>query len=373
MHLILTMVQREKLEVQDMDELILSRFFTGTASIEEAERVFNWITTNKNNRMRYLMLKKMWLEGGVLSKSKDIIDDAWLRLKCRFDIAACNTQSKKSHFINWNARSLIMAASFAAILILSTILGIQLLITSHFNNNKQEISEVFVPLGSRSKIQLPDGSKVWLNSGSTLYYNTRFFDKQREVTLIGEAYFDVVKKHTGFSVNANDITVNVLSTEFNVKSYAEENTIETTLIKGTVEICSKNKDYIKDPVSLVPKQKLIYYKTGDASQEHKGASNIPEGIKGNYFIVKDVNLDPVTSWKDGKLIFEGERLESLVPKLERFFNVKIIVKNYEIMDYKFTGTINEVSFEEVMRALAAVAPIKFKINKDQVILQMLSP
>ena len=138
----------------------------------------------------------------------------------------------------------------------------------YFNNNKNNFldkgdhyNEVVAKRGTKTKIILPDGSQVWLNSDSKLSYGERFNDTIREVSLEGEAYFDVIKdKNRPFIVMTNALNIRVLGTAFNIKSYAQDATIETTLIRGMIEV-RKNNEPATKKIVLTPNEKLIYNKT----------------------------------------------------------------------------------------------------------------
>jgi ferric-dicitrate binding protein FerR (iron transport regulator) len=270
-------------------------------------------------------------------------------------------------------RKLAVAASISILVATSVFLGFQNYRTSQFTAREHQVT---APLGSRSNIVLPDGSNVWLNSGSKLTYGHNF-GKNREVHLSGEAFFDIEHlNNSSFIVNTSDLRIRVLGTKFNVKSYPDENIIETTLVKGKVEVKSIHEDKSSTPVILSPNQKLVYTKNEGSidldKTEDKTESTGKEQVERtrNIQIVKNIDPQDNSSWKDGKLIIKSEALESLARKLERYYNVNISFQNDSIKKFKYSGTLEEITIEEVLRALESTSPIRYEINKKQVILSL---
>jgi len=237
-------------------------------------------------------------------------------------------------------------------------------------------NEVSVPLGARSKILLSDGTIVWLNADSRLSYPDNFMRETREVELEGEAYFNVTKmRNKIFVVKTSDVNVKVYGTEFNIKSYPEENAIQTTLVKGSLAVELIHSKESDKPFYLKPNQSLTFYKT--APEE-----SLPEDIKVSVLstqqkqtsvspkIVKMPLVDPVpiTSWKDNKWVFVGEELDHLVIKLERRYNVKITFQNESLKKYKFSGTLKDETFEQVLKIIKISAPILYTVVENNVTL-----
>jgi transmembrane sensor len=237
--------------------------------------------------------------------------------------------------------------------------------------------EVMVSLGSKSRIRLPDGSVVNLNSGSKLTYPAFFSDKNRHVNLEGEAYFDVTADSSRpFFVHTSDITIKVIGTSFNVKSYPESNTIETTLVSGSLEISDKtvgdhgmrnlNKNLI-----LKPHQKAVYIKdldklTLDDREELKLETNRTKSPR--LSIQDQIDIQPLTAWKDNKLVFNNEKFEDLAVKLERWYNVKITIKSHSLKKERFTGTFENETTEQVLNALKIAEPFEYSIDKNEIII-----
>lgn len=230
---------------------------------------------------------------------------------------------------------------------------------------------VTVPYGSKSEIQLPDGSKVKLNSGSKLSYPSVFNPANRIVKLEGEGYFDVAKDpDKPFYVNTSNISIKVLGTVFNVKSYPEENIIETTLVSGAVEIYGSSagpgNNQSVPLAALKPNEKATYIK--DASKLQIDYSAIPvnqtsQSVQAAIRMEK-TNPELITSWKDDILKFNNERFANIAVKLERWYNVKINVQYEKLNDERFTGQFDKETIEQALDYMTLTEPFGFRINKN---------
>lgn len=248
--------------------------------------------------------------------------------------------------------------------------------TATYAENAQKQNEVVAKKGARSKIVLPDGTQVWLNSDSKLQYEESFNDSIRNVVLEGEAYFDVIKNSKRpFVVHTSGIDIRVLGTAFNVKSYPRESTIETTLIHGLIEVVNKKK--IKSPrIILRPHEKLVFNKEEDVFERTENA--IPEAQPGTTG-AKDIAITALpknipdtslaeTSWVYNKLIFDGDTFRELAVKMERWFNVKISFKSERVANYRLRGVFENESIEEAMEALQVIASFNYKIKDNEIVI-----
>jgi transmembrane sensor len=231
--------------------------------------------------------------------------------------------------------------------------------------------EVVAEKGARTKMILPDGTQVWLNSDSKLEYDQSFNDTVREVTLEGEAYFDVVKNpKRPFIVHTSSIDIRVLGTAFNVKSYAREKTIETTLIHGSVEVTRKNEPQLPK-IILRPKEKLVFNKQED-DFDNEGDTNVKPVINKNIPAIAVVPLAKgvadtslkETSWVYNRLDFDGDTFSELAVKMERWYNVKIIFKNERLANMRLGGAFEDEGLEEALKALQLITKFTYKINNN---------
>ena len=202
--------------------------------------------------------------------------------------------------------------------------------------------------GAKKEIYLPDGSRVVLNADSKLTYAKEFNDLIREVVLVGEAFFEIKKNlNKPFIVYTDNIDLKVLGTSFNVKSYAKDKKIETTLVSGRVEL-ARGKAI---PIVLAPSQKAIFYK------------------KENKLEIEEVPVSDMVAWKEGKLIFNKTPLQEVVRDLERKYNITIKINSQKLLSYKYTGVFDNLTIEEVLTVLIVSSPIKYSFLNDEIILE----
>lgn len=208
-----------------------------------------------------------------------------------------------------------------------------------WNSLRVEQIELSSAYGLISKITLPDGSEVWLNSGSKLHYPKKFINDQRKVFLSGEAYFKVSSdKQHRFDVElSNGLTVSAYGTEFNISSYSDDDLIRTTLAKGSVEIRND-----KQPIPRV-------LQPGEQASFNKLTENMQ---------VTDVNLYMNTAWKDGKMVFRRTDMREIAQRLSRHFNVNIQLQSKTIHNYKYSATFTSEPLEDILVLLEKTAPIK---------------
>lgn len=223
----------------------------------------------------------------------------------------------------------------------------------------REVSEVSTRLGSKSRIQLPDGSTVWINSGSTLTYDKSFGKEVREVTLSGEAFFDVAHdaEHP-FIIHASAIDIRVLGTAFNVKAYPEDEKTETSLIRGRIEVSFRNRP--NDKIILAPSEKLVVDNqpvTRDSAWE---AEPIP------LMAINKLKVNPrdstiaETQWVENRLVFDDESLKELAVKMERWYGVEIEIEGSWLKEKRFTGNFQNENIEQAMEALTISYPFSFE-------------
>lgn len=208
---------------------------------------------------------------------------------------------------------------------------------SYSENVKQTISN---PSGVRSQVELPDGSIVWLNSGTEISYNNPFSKNKREVELSGEAYFDVKSNpEIPFSVIAGQVSVQVLGTRFNVKCYQDEQNIEVSLEEGRINLATQHGKE-QQLTELVPGMRAVY--------------NVQS--KKTLFSQEE-NIDKYSAWQKGKLVFDDTPFPQVVTTLKRWYSVNIDIMNDEIRQYKLTTTFEDQTINQVIKLLELSSPI----------------
>ncbi|HZL09148.1 MAG TPA: FecR domain-containing protein [Prolixibacteraceae bacterium] len=195
---------------------------------------------------------------------------------------------------------------------------------------------VVAPIGARITVDLPDGSKAWLNSGSEISYPVVFNTSERRVNLSGEAYFKIQKSETPFFVSNLGPEIKVYGTEFNVNSYADEDLVTVALTEGKVSL-----DLNGEEEFLVPGQVSVF---------DKQRKNIT---------IENTDVNTYSSWREGKYIFRETPLSAILRILQRQHNVNIQLMNPELGNYRYNATINNESLEQILQLLSLSAPIKY--------------
>ncbi len=199
--------------------------------------------------------------------------------------------------------------------------------------------------GIVTKAVLPDGSEVWINAQSELIYPVRFTGKERTVELSGEAYFKVEANPTNsFNVKIpGDIVVSAFGTEFNINAYSDEPDYQVTLAQGNVEVETARS--LKNEL-LAGQKAILTPQTGEMN-----------------IVQADTYVE--TAWKDGKMVFRREKLETIAQKLSRKFGVIIRLEGDTLKDYEYTATFTDETLEDILELLRRSAPITYSIVKQE--------
>ena len=235
------------------------------------------------------------------------------------------------------------------------------------------LSEVSTRNGSKTSLLLPDGTKVWLNAGSKLTYDSAFGKMGREVSLSGEGYFDVVRnKQKPFIIHAAKISIKVLGTEFDVRSYPSDKTTEASLIRGSIEVTFNDQPSKK--VILKPNEKIVVdnfrfenhlAQTTDNQQVKRSVPEIPKGIAVKSLTYEDKTGEIIeTSWVENKLVFQNESFEEIARKLERWYGVSIRFENARLKDNHLTGSFTNETVRQALDDLKFTATFNYSIDND---------
>jgi transmembrane sensor len=202
---------------------------------------------------------------------------------------------------------------------------------------------VVAPLGAQLQIELPDGSKAWLNSGSEINYPAYFSREKREVKMIGEVYFQVAKSSKMFVVENPGPTIKVHGTEFNVHAYPDEKETTVALAKGEIALERNGREIMMTPGEVVTFDKINKQLTKQKS---------------------DIYL--YTSWREGKYIFRDAPLEVILKTLERNYNVSIRLEDPSMSQFKYDATINGEPLNQILDLLTFSGPLKYKYKRQQI-------
>lgn len=309
----------------------ITAYLNGELSGKDADEIINWYNQSDESKKELEHLEIIWnlaerldlMEKIDKQKAKSIINSRIEPSQSRWKFYFKNLQKA------------------AAILILPVMLLSAWLLffrTEKQGSTKQEFVAAY---GIRSTLELPDGSKVWLNSGSKLKYGEDFNQNHRTVYLTGEAFFKVISnKAKPFDVVTEYFTVRAVGTEFNVFAYGS-NEFETSLEKGSVQIFRSGKAGKETLLEMKPGQRAIY-------------------DQGKVSISED-DVTRFSAWRDGKLIFKNTLMQEAIPKLERWFNVDIELKDSELLKYRFTAIFRNETIQQAMEMLSFSSPIQCKI------------
>lgn len=320
---------------------IILKYLEKNASSEEIQQLRMWVSQSKQNADYFQEIRNIWdiTSEGIDPDAIDVkkaLDKVKGRMTLspvmKIDTETENASRKKTRFIHYFQR-------IAAILILPALIALGVYISKSYQQQPLiAFNEVVAPYGMVSNLTLPDGSKVWLNGGSSLKYPTVFAEKVREVQMSGEVYFEVhADKEHPFTVNTGTLKVTATGTAFNVSSFAKSKEETVTLIKGKVSVA--NDKIVKQ---LFPGQQLNY---------ERGSAEM-----------KIMDIDPYRfiSWKDGILAFRDDPLEVIFRRLEQAYHVRFILKDSSINKYTYRATFRDETLNDILNYMEMSIPITFR-------------
>jgi len=298
------------------------QYLKGELTEEEQKELFEWINRAEENRKYFEKLENTWYVAGILHREAGDPEKAWERFRSRH----FKTKKRSLH------RNIL---KYAALIVI--FLGLGWGGRFLFNTLQKEESatrmELSVPKGETANFQFADQSRVQLNAGSSIRFPENFTGGKREVFLEGEAYFQVAedKKHP-FIVRTNDMDVRVRGTAFNVRSYPEEEFVETTVEEGKVEVSKPGREQISGKKSTLKKgEQLLYNSKTDT-----------------FSLTRNVDTRLYTSWREGQYRFKKARLDRLAKSIERLYDVNIDVAA-EIKHLAYNGIFyKDESVDEVL-------------------------
>jgi len=296
-----------------MDKNLLSKIITGEANSEEKEEFYGHLKENKEEEELYYEVKSLWIKTSIPKNEAKVdaeFENLWKKI--------ANPKKKTAYTIG--KRILQYAAMVVFILSIGGMAG-YFLSKNAFVVPDSGVQKFTAMKGSVSIIELADGTKVWLNSGTKLTYHEDLKNKQRLAELNGEAYFEV-KHRDGFPlmVKVDQIVVRDLGTTFNIKAYPEDQIVETSLVEGKADILSLNGKVILD---LKPGESAVY-----STAERK-------------IEVRSITENVLSAWRDGKFVIRDQRLEDIFNEISRWYDVEFEFKNNALRDYRYTGNIRK--------------------------------
>jgi len=294
-------------------DILIGKVISGNATTEEIAQLETWKGESPDNLNLYNKSLQVWknsksrISGEDFRNDKQKVDDA-IKLDLTQKVQNIQRQS--------------VLYKIAAVLAFPLALAISFYFFSSRDKSAdqiQQICEIISPKGHISKCILPDGTEVWVNTGSTITYDAATFNQEtREIKLSGEAYFDVVKNaEKPFVVKTTMASINVTGTSFNIKSYPESGIFETVLSEGSIEMILNSSAH--QTVQLVPGERAIF----DINK--KGIS------------IEEVDAEIFSAWRNGEILFKDATLNDLLKELERIYNIRFQLKDKQLGEFRFRG------------------------------------
>ena len=348
------------------------------ASSSEQEELSHLLSQDEVLQQQYDLLVRIWKEKSDNSRDEDniIAGDTISRIISRAafesDDADMVTRRKRQR----RRRNFSLVACALVCIPIAGWFWKNNNVTSVVIEKEKPVKETIITQnGSRTRSLLADGTTVWLNAGSKLFYENDFNGATREVRLEGEAFFDVVKQpNRPFIVHTSGIDIRVLGTAFNVKSYPEDKNVETTLYRGLVQVL-RHEDAAGKAIRLIPNHKLIIPKQAAIETTKMSEDRRPfvkEPVRPNITPIDSTKKESErieTAWRYNRLEFEGDNFEEAAKKLERWYNVTIVFTDEKVKQLSVTGKFESEPVEQAFAALKEAFPINYKINNHEIFVE----
>lgn len=319
------------MSVNNIDRNLLVKFISGKATDQEKVAVLDWVELSENNSRVFSEMKNLWVLEGMKNLEKE---DYAQNLKKRLI----------RRFIGYAAASILLIASIST--------GLYLYNRENniiIANQQPVLFKYVVNTGVKGVVDLPDGSKVWLNSSSYIICPQKFSEEAREIEIEGEGYFEVVsnKSWPMLIKTSKKHTVKVTGTTFNLSSYSNDDKLIVTLISGEISLINDKK---KSEIKLSPKQEIVIVDEKETQ------------------LLKNPNINNKTAWKEGLLLFDNTAMADVVKRMERWYGVNFKIKDSLIYDYRFTAKFKSESITQVLEILRLSSNIKYKIDSTTITL-----
>lgn len=325
------------MERQNIPWEAISARLKDNADNEQMKQVQDWLESSPEHPLILSEIVNTW----SITKNKAEFYQPDMTINWQKLMKRINYQPNKKVIQNIYFR----LAAAAAILTLVFLAGIGLGDSILKPSVKVSYTKIIAPEGNKTQIVLPDSTYVWLNSGSELQYPSDYNSQNREVTMKGECFFDVVKdpEHP-FLVIGSKFKVKVYGTRFNVNEDEEKDRADVTLVSGKVHVQNLDGKSITD---LIPGQQMVY-------------------DKGKYRVQRAENMEALTAWLNNMLIFDNQPFEEVIHYLEKWYAVKIQLDQSLYYRYDYTFKLKTESLREVLELISVITPIQYHIEGEQV-------
>lgn len=320
---------------------LIAKCLANQATPQEVAELRVWRSALPENEKLFEELSAEWELANKNFSAENIIPDRekiWNRIQKQIQPLV----------ISYPKSFVIRVASIAATIALVIGLSVSFFMSDRISEIPTLTSTFIAPEGQKSQLVLADGTKVWLNSGTSITYTNKFGANDRRVTLKGEAFFDVTKNpDLKFIVNTGKIDVVVYGTAFNVKNYPSDSQVAVSLLRGKVDVVSAENN--TSIALLAPGEKVVVSKSNLKSKRESCNADI-EGI-----------------WRLERLKFEGATITEVAQKLSKWYGVTIEVANTNSFN-KYWFTVTSESLSDILKSMNSLHPISYKIKNDQVLI-----
>ena len=345
--------------------ILIGKKLAGDATPEDIAELDSLMSGRIDSMYPLRELEDLWNSAPNNSGDKSLaeVKGKWQQFKNKISKENTVTPLKSSQNIN-------VLIGLAASLLIILLIAVKLL-TPDYNNKESFITTTIQsPAGSTSQVTLPDGSKVWLNANSKLTYKKQFGEKFREVSLVGEAFFDVIKDaNHPFIVNTASLHLKVLGTAFNVRAFTNDKTSEAALVRGSIEVTLVNNPDKK--ITLKPTEKITVRNVGVAAAKPAATTDavvkqIPLITLSNIHYKESETLPEEVQWIEKKLVFNSEQFDDLAARMERYYNVSIEFNDEAAKNLVFSGSFKEENINDAMKALQATGNFQYKTANNKI-------
>lgn len=331
-------------ENKHIDELI-ANYLTEGLDKNALDELKTWIAASAENQQYFIRQREIWFSA-VSREAASVYDK-----DKAFENFRNRVESQKE-IQSTSRRGFSLSALWRYAAVVAIIIAVGCI--SYWPgevNVKDTFADISVeaPLGSKTKLYLPDGTLVWLNAGSRMTYSQGFGVDNRKVELEGEGYFEVKRNEKiPFFVKTKDLQLQVLGTKFNFRDYPEDHEVVVSLLEGKVGL----NNLLREEKEAV------------LSPDERAVLNKANGL----LTVESVTASNASQWTDGYLFFDEELLPDIAKELERSYNVKIHIANDSLKTFRFYGNFvrREQNIQEVLEALASTEKMQYKIEERNI-------
>jgi ferric-dicitrate binding protein FerR (iron transport regulator) len=343
---------------------LITRKLAGETTPEEEKELQYLLSVDADAAEYFRLCSELWQKDTLPGSGPEAVSAAYARHLQRFgqDFREGDNATRFRTGKIFGIKKRVWYAA-ASVLVLATTAAVLLWPAPHQRPAATTIAANKIQSGEgRKKLQLPDGSVVWLNKNSRLQFDLdNFATGSRTVYLDGEAYFDVARmKDHPFVIHTPELVVKVLGTAFNVKAYASSAT-EATLISGAIQL-ELPQQQVK-PIVLKPREKFTLG-TCSGCKGHTADSSRVTAVEPVHFLNKEY-IEEI-AWMNHQLVFRNKTFAQLAADMEQWFGVTIHIQEQAIAQYHFTGAFEQENITDALKALQVIRPFKFIIHQNQV-------